>query len=231
MSISSSPIELVEFISKQKLEPGIFYRTNRIDVDSNIPTGASLKEKLNYCRSHIIRINSRYFLSNIENLRNLVTDIAKHPALLGYYGKNMVSNLKIPRLHYNACGDFTLMAREDWDALRGYPELEIYSLHIDSLFLMAASCSGFREQVLHSPQEIYHIEHSIGSGITPGRGQRILFQRLESDRIPFLTWRECVHLFQKMKEQVSDENRIIHCNERDWGLENTQLPERMPALP
>jgi hypothetical protein len=219
--------ELMKFLSGRQLKSGIFYRTNRIDVGPDVPAGASLKEKLEYCRSHVVRVNSRYFLSNTGNLKALITDILRHPSLLGYYFKNLVYKLKIPRLHYNACGDFTLMAKEDWDALRGYPELEMYSLHIDSLFLMAASYSGLREQVLHAPCEIYHIEHTLGSGITPGLGQRILFERLEREKIPFLTWRECVHLFQKLKEKVSDGNRIIHCNEGSWGLDDIPLPEKV----
>ncbi len=35
------------------------------------------------------------------------------------------------RLHTNACGDFTLLARDDWFRLRGYPEWPIFSWHID----------------------------------------------------------------------------------------------------
>ena len=220
--------ELMKFVSGRQLESGFFYRTNRIDVDPDIPAGASLKEKLEYCRSHVIRINSRYFLSNILNLQDIVADIAKHPALLGYYFKNLVYKLKIPRLHYNACGDFTLMAREDWDVLRGYPELKMFSLHIDSLFLMTAYYSGLREQVLHAPQEIFHIEHSIGSGITPGQGQRILFQRLERDHIQYLTWRACVKLAQQFKRQIMHREKMIHYNRESWGLEDLHLPEKVP---
>ena len=222
--------ELMKYLSERQLKSGCFYRTNRIDVDANIPVGVPLEEKLAYCRSHVIRINSRYFLSNIENLRALMIDIVKNPVLLGYYFKNLIYKLKIPRLHYNACGDFTLLAKNDWEALRGYPELEMYSLHIDSLFLMAASGSTLCEQVLHGPQEIYHIEHRIGSGITPGQGQRILFKRLEKDQIPYLTWRDCVNLFQKLKEQVTNENMMIHCNEGSWGLPDTPLVEKPVSI-
>ena len=218
--------ELMQWLAKRRLKRGFFYRTNRVDVDANIPRGVSLGEKLAYCRSHVIRVNSRYFLSNTGNLRALLTDIVTHPALLGYYLKNLVYKIRIPRLHYNACGDFTLMAREEWDALRGYPELEMYSLHIDSLLLMAASYSGLQEQVCHSPQEIYHIEHSIGSGVTPGMGQKVLFQRLEREGIPYLSWRDCVRLYQKLKGQVTGGKKIIRCNEGPWGLPDTPLPEQ-----
>ena len=219
--------ELIQFIAKRQLELEKFYRVNRIDVDSNVPVGASLEEKLEFCRTHVIRINSKYFLSNISNFKAVFIDVVKKPSLLGYYLKNLFYKLKIPRLHYNACGDFTLMAKDDWLRLCGYPELEMYSLNIDSLFLMAASYSGLREEILHAPLEIYHIEHKIGSGVTPGLGQEILLQRLERDGIPCLTWRDCVNLVQRLKNNGGHERRMVLCNERPWGLESTHLPEKV----
>src|SRR5262249_33856914 len=38
------------------------------------------------------------------------------------------------RLHTNACGDFTLLSRENWFRFAGYPEWVMYSWHIDSVF-------------------------------------------------------------------------------------------------
>ncbi len=69
-------------------------------------------------------------------------------------GKNLKSILKgegvftPPRLHTNACGDFMLMAREHWFELCGYTELEIFSLHLDTLFLYAVHLAGLEEVVL-----------------------------------------------------------------------------------
>ncbi|HMA04748.1 MAG TPA: hypothetical protein VKO45_02350, partial [Methanomicrobiales archaeon] len=217
--------DLMGYLSGRHLKGGCFYRTNRIDVDADVPAGAPSRERLAYCGSHVIRINSRYFWSTTGNLGALLADISRNPGLVGYYLKNLVYKFRIPRLHYNACGDFTLMAKEDWDALRGYPELEMYSLHIDSLFLMAASASGLRERVLDSPCEIYHIEHSIGSGVTPGMGQKILFERLDGEGIPYLSWRDCVRLFQNLKKQARGKDGTIHCNNDSWGLPDASLPD------
>src|SRR6185369_15761533 len=47
--------------------------------------------------------------------------------------------------HQNACGDFQLMAREHWLALRGYPEFEMFSMSIDGLFESIACAAGIRE--------------------------------------------------------------------------------------
>jgi hypothetical protein len=217
--------ELIHFIAKKHLSPGIFYRVDRIDVESGIPVGKSLDEKLKFCRTHVIRVNSKYYLASASNFKALVVDIAHNPSLLGYYFKNMIYKLSIPRLHYNACGDFTLMAKEDWDLLRGYPELEMYSLHIDSLLLMIASYSGLLESTLYPPQVIYHIEHSIGSGITPGIGQKKLFKRLEQQGIPYLSWRECISLARQYRHERENNGGVMVYNPEVWGLEGIALPE------
>jgi len=217
--------ELIRFIAKKQLESGIFYRVDRIDVDSGIPIGRPVDDKLEFCRTHVIRVNSKYYLASPSNFKALVVDIAHNPALLGYYFKNLIYKLRIPRLHYNACGDFTLMAKQDWDALRGYPELEIFSLQIDSLFLMSAYYSGFHEQVLKPPQEIYHIEHSLGTGITPGQGQKILFRRLEQEHIPSLSWRECISLAHQYRHRKKNTTAAVEYNPESWGLDGINLPE------
>jgi hypothetical protein len=50
--------------------------------------------------------------------------------------------LEWPYLHTNGCGDFTMLAYEDWAALGGYAEFDMYSMHIDSLFLVAGALLG-----------------------------------------------------------------------------------------
>ena len=70
-------------------------------------------------------------------------------------------------LHTNGCGDFTLMSLEDWLDLRGYPEFDMYSMHLDSVLCYSAHNCGIVEEVLEAPMRIYHIEHSAGSGWTP----------------------------------------------------------------
>jgi len=70
-------------------------------------------------------------------------------------------------LHTNGCGDFTLMAREHWFDLRGYPEFDLFSMNLDSVLCYAAHHAGFFEYCLEDPMRIYHIEHQTGSGWTP----------------------------------------------------------------
>src|SRR5437870_3627597 len=63
----------------------------------------------------------------------------------------------LPALHTNGCGDFTLMSRGAWLELRGYPELHMFSMFIDSLLVYTAHWHGLKEEFL--PHPIYHIEH------------------------------------------------------------------------
>lgn len=70
--------------------------------------------------------------------------------------------LLLPDLHLNACGDFTLMAKETWFDIGGNPELEMFSLHLDSLALYNAHAHGVSEVRL-SPDMVHcHIEHERG---------------------------------------------------------------------
>lgn len=59
-------------------------------------------------------------------------------------------------LHFNASGDFLLMACEAWFALRGYPEIPA-GIHVDSLAVQHAHDFGLKQIVL--PEPIYHQWH------------------------------------------------------------------------
>jgi hypothetical protein len=123
-------------------------------------------------------------------------------------------------LHLNACGDFTLMAREHWFELRGYPELEIFSLHLDSVFCYMAHHGGAREELLPEPMRIYHIEHGIGSGWTP-EGATRLMERVTAKGIPVLTFDEVCAWATQMRQH----DRPLQFNGDNWGLTNEALPE------
>src|SRR5579871_1769479 len=62
----------------------------------------------------------------------------------------------------NACGDFTVMSREDWGRLRGYPEWPIFSWHLDSLLIYQAVGTRLRAKRLGARARVYHIDHEGG---------------------------------------------------------------------
>ncbi len=123
-------------------------------------------------------------------------------------------------LHCNACGDFTLMARQHWIDLRGYAEFDLYSFNIDALFCFAAHHAGVTEQILETPLRIYHIEHGSGSGWTP-EGQQALFDRLDAKGIPYVERPEVAAWAAQMARLESP----MIFNRQDWGLGEAELPE------
>jgi hypothetical protein len=130
---------------------------------------------------------------------------------------------KIAFLHTNACGDFTMAARERWLDLRAYPEFDMYSMNIDSVFCYAAHHGGAAEEILPEPMRIYHIEHGIGSGWTP-EGQAQLFARMAAKGIPFVSYQDLVGWAAQMRQM--DCPMIF--NHDNWGLADFVLKETRP---
>ena len=125
-------------------------------------------------------------------------------------------------LHTNACGDFTLMAREHWLDLRGYPEFDMYSMNLDSVLCYAAHHAGFREEVLRDPMRAYHIEHGAGSGWTP-EGQAKLYARLSAQGVQYLGYEQLVSWAAHMRQL----NCPMIFNLDNWGLAAEVLLERV----
>ncbi len=126
------------------------------------------------------------------------------------------------RLHTNACGDFTLLAREDWARLRGYPELQIFSMHLDSLLLYEAYYHGLRQVII--PGAVYHLEHE--SGFRPDDAAiKTLNARLERAAIPQLTNETFLEHIMDMYTRRGP----LGLNEADWGFARSHLVETEPA--
>jgi hypothetical protein len=244
--------EMMDFLASKRLRPKRMYRVDRYDVPSNVPGDVPIDKQLEFCRENVIRINERtdtsipgskteipwtwktwrvwpitnatrrfvYALLRERDFRTRlqpVQDLLFPNSLFRYF------MLQTPvRLHTNACGDFTLLSDKQWFALRGYPELEIFSMHLDSMFCYMAHHSGVREKVLRDPMRIYHIEHGVGSGFTP-EGAQALYSRIDSSGIPRLEDKEIIDMAVKMRRQ----GRPIMFNSENWGLANEVLPETL----
>jgi FkbM family methyltransferase len=127
-------------------------------------------------------------------------------------------------LHTNGCGDFTLLSREKWFDMRGYPEFDIFSMNIDSVFCFTAHYGGAREEVLPEPMRIYHIEHGSGSGWTP-EGQKALFDRIAAKKIPVLDNEDVLQWGAQMRRLDSP----MIFNRENWGLADLDLEETVPG--
>lgn len=123
-------------------------------------------------------------------------------------------------LHLYACGDFQMMALEDWDDVRGYAELDEFSMHLDSVFSYAAYYSGKDEVFLPDPMRIYHIEHGIGSGWTP-EGHDALMERITRKGISQLVFADVAAMVAQMRRL----HATMIFNLDDWGMAGEQLQE------
>lgn len=134
--------------------------------------------------------------------------------------KRSVKKVKnfLSRLHTNACGDFTLMAAENWARLRGYPEWHFFSWHLDSVLLFQAKNHKLKEVDLPINMPIYHIDHD--SGYTPEKASQ-LFKRLEEKKIAYLTNDD----FEKIANELRSSKEKIVYNDENWGLGNQNLEE------
>jgi hypothetical protein len=161
----------------------------------------------------------------VSRLVRLAIGLATYLAgFLGLLGRTSAASLRFQRsrwLHTWACGDFTLLAKDDWFRLRGYPEWAMYSWHIDSAFMFAANAHDIREVALGPRYRAYHIDHSIGSGWSPDGG-RLLFARLSAAGIRHLSDEDLRSWQQKVAERPT--SAIV--NDASWGLADRDLPER-----
>jgi hypothetical protein len=121
-------------------------------------------------------------------------------------------------LHTNACGDFTLIAKSHWLRLRAYPEWEMYSFNIDSIFCYNAYYAGLEEIFLPDPYRFYHIEHA--AGWTPEESDS-LKKRMVERGVPWFDWCDCL----KMIDEMQSRQAPLVFNDDAWGLGTTTLKE------
>jgi len=119
----------------------------------------------------------------------------------------------------NACGDFQLMHRSDWFDLRGYYELDLFSIHIDSILEYHAVYNEINEVVLRPPKVIYHIEHK--AGWVPGVEASKEYNRMNDSRIKKLSYEDFLGIIKLMSRQKVR----FHYNKENWGLADDRLEE------
>lgn len=175
------PEDLFVFITSPLLSPGVIYRTDRVDVGPDVPAAGG-DEVQEYCLSHILRRNTPtsiddYSLTPFWRYLARARNAFKHR--LGWYV------YRIPKCYTLASGDFQLLHRDEWMNLRGYPEIPVFSIHIDSLFQIQAYHSGLREFVI--PYPTYHIEHAIGTSLVPN-GEKVMYRNLTKNGVPYIPY-------------------------------------------
>jgi len=221
---------LFEFLAKKKLRPNLMYRSDRFDV-KYISTKNILDDTNSVCKNgNLVRINKKNSHQNIIFIQSLLSlrEIAsKKDKLKRIWKEKMRILLKRIGIkvkskytqHLHACGDFTLLSKNAWNFLRGYPETPIHSWHLDSIFCIQAHNAGFYEEVLLFPLVHFHQEHQ--GGFTPESGDR-LFKKLGKRKIPFIQ-----DEFGAIESHIKGSKQAVVFNNENWGLGNIKLEERI----
>jgi len=233
--------ELMHHIGQQQLDSHKLLRVDRYDIHRDIPAGFSVDQIMDYAWTHPVRTNRR--LGPRELVDHLYgEELFKRHCVPGPEAGALVEGIAVAKeggdwavrpcqdtpvenLHTNACGDFTLLSREGWQAIHGYAEFAGYSFNIDSFGVAAAHYGGFEEVALLPPCVCFHIEHSLGSGWTP-EGEQKLFTRLHENKILNPEW----EVLNPLVEDMRLGKMPTAMNDPSWGLADFELPEE-PLLP
>lgn len=233
---------LMRHLALHLLKHERMYRIDRYDVPMDVPAAEPVEKILDFCRRHPIRIcrrngtvnlvtgDSHRIYSPLKYLpmeymprlftRALRVSLGWWPWMAHLLDEDYRLRTGRLHLHTNACGDFTLMHRDAFFALRGYAEFAMFSFHLDSLLCYCAHHAGFKEKVLKDPMRIYHLEHT--AGWTPEiERSKTLKKHLETQGIPQLTNAQ----FDAWAVQMRRESKPIIFNDENWGLADVQLPE------
>jgi hypothetical protein len=202
--------EVVRYLASDAPARGGHYRVDRFDVDLPVPRdldGLGTEALLNEFRRNLLRVNRR------EGTLNYRTG-----------GLNRVyperGETAIARLHTNACGDFALTHRDHWFATLGYPEIDIFSMHLDSLWLYNATFSELEERYLPPPMAVFHIEHSGG---WVAERKKEMLDDLKVRQVPTLSYNQLA----SMAWRITQRRRPIRFNTPSWGLAEESLPDEI----
>jgi hypothetical protein len=225
---------LVSFMASGKLDSAVMYRIDRHDVPAEVPDTVSPDQQLDWCNSHVLRIHRKRgsfpppqdFLRRFRKLRpRHIMQLLTKLGVGVFDARRLLRRIlwgalyfvdPLPKIHTNGCGDFTLMSKDRWLALRGYPELPIWSMHIDSLLCYMAIASGLHENVLRPPAKIFHMEHR-NSWVVMTPDDRL---RTFSNK-PWLD----IGLLSELWQNMYRSHRPVAFNDAGWGLGSWSLDE------
>lgn len=204
--------ELFKFFQEMNLNKGKIYRAVRFDIKNPECIFENYEDLIKFARDNIIRINKKITCSNeSKKIYDLFYENIK-----AYNFINDSAELLNKRPFTNASGDFQMMHKEDWILLRGYPEIDKYSFHIDSILEYQAVLSGLEEVILPDDLCIYHIEHS--SGYTPEAEKSGDFQKIVPDYMKLTNFETL-----SFAEQLSIYHDKIKILNHEWGLPDSNI--------
>ena len=225
---------IIKYISKQTLSPAKFYRADRADFDGFTYTGDILDRPQRFLR----KVKKKTFLFSLKgfkygkfkvpmpfsshyNLNRLINGfrlkrerfIFEHKEFFGKY--KIWSNPDNAEYYYHCtnCGDFMLMQKDHWFALRAYPEDTYISTHTDSIFTLMAATYGLKEKVFNFP--IYHQHH----------GRRYDWADIDSQQNEMMT--KVYRNFEDLAQEMIKLGKPKIFNNENWGLKDFNFEEEI----
>lgn len=192
--------ELFKFITSETRQ-GCIYRSNRWDINREILDLRDSETMLAESKSYCFQIN----------YPNGILPKNHTPRFEVSFGERVTG---LEHLHTWACGDFQLLHRDDWARLRGYSELDAYSLHLDSLFALTCLYANLKEVNLGNNAPHYHIDHTLGKPVKADT--YIINEKKALFHISYLTLLCCGLEMKKNKDYYI-------FNEDNWGLSGYKL--------
>lgn len=210
-------------IIKKDLTEGHYYRANRCDVPALVMDIPTEEAQLKFSENNIMKRlgkDSRYtWVRAIPDFfygfpRTLMVIDRVWGAIERSITKN---NTPTHTLDTEACGDFTLMHRSDWDKIGGYAEIDLYSIHIDSMGLISATAVGIKQVVLPYDNCVYHIHHKDGWEAFETPVEMLKF----NIRRPGLDWATVY----AASEHIIKNKTNWGINKADWGFAKHSFQE------
>lgn len=196
------PDEFFIFIKNNQLEANTLYRCDRFDISDNIYNYNDPSTYLNFCKHNTLyanKIDGLYDYRTMKKLSNIILE--------SYY-----ENYQIEKpLHTNACGDFQLIAKENFFDLAGYYEYDGYSIHIDSIFEFQCYIAGIKEIILPFP--VYHIIHGSGWDVSDENNNKTFIKFL-SKKLRILSYWDLRLISYSMTSLPG----YFRFNYDNWGL-------------
>jgi hypothetical protein len=215
--------ELFRIIATKNFKDNYYYRANRCDVPDGIDMAWSLEKQLEWCSKNIIRrlgrdprfknINLEQFGLNDKGwLKKWAFDILSMRMKMFW----PLEKRKYYLIDSFACGDFTMMAKKAWINIQGYVELDLYSIHIDTLGLIAASSLGYSQYIFPKTACTYHIDHHSGwESMSPLQKLRFLEERPGID----------YSLIFETGQYALKKGGHLDLNPPDWGFDHLTFKE------
>lgn len=200
--------ELIEFISANPLEQNCIYRVQRFDCRDtayDLLGGSPLRVSQSLL-THTYRINIGTRSIDLPNTNKNLQTKRSVP------GKRSLASI-LGGISSNACGDFQLLSRLGWYKLRGYPEWDCFSMHLDSFLQAQAVLTGMKEVRLLPPYNVFHIDHENGWSQESEKDGKFS-ALLEKKRLKHIRYEEYTSYCKLL--QLGILKKVV--NKENWGL-------------